>query len=160
MMWSKWIDNKYWYQVSDYGIQFLSPRSSFIGWENIDRVQVLNEVTVKRPKTTFGLGLFLISSVLILIPIQKFSLPFIGQEASIWGTLIVLFIYLMIMGMGIWLIRNALIKKPVLKIQFKSGGHEIIVMERGPDGESDHDIISSLTKYLGPNKVIFCKEAA
>jgi hypothetical protein len=156
----KLSNKKYWYQVSDYGIQFLSPRSSYIGWENIDRVQILNDVTVNHPKSTFGFGLFLITSVLILIPIQKFSLPFLGQEANLHGAVMVLFVYLMMMGFGIWSIRNALIKKPVLKIHFKSGGYEIIVMETGQEEDSDHDIISSLTKYLGPNKVIFCKEAA
>jgi hypothetical protein len=157
---TKLSNKKYWYQVSDLGIQFFSPRSSFIGWENIDRVQVLNDVTVKHPKSTFGFGLFLITSVLILIPIQKFSLPILGQEADIRGALIVLFVYLLMMGIGIWSIRNALIKKPVLKIHFKSGGHEIIVMETNLGEESDHDIISSLTKHLGPSKVIFCKESA
>jgi hypothetical protein len=156
----KLSNKKYWYQVSDYGIQFLSPRSSYIDWENIDRVQILNDVTVKHPKSTFGFGLFLITSVLILIPIQKFSLPFLGQGDGLRGAVAVLFIYLIMMGFGIWSIRNALIKKPVLKIHFKSGGHEIIVMETGLEEESDHDIISSLTRHLGPNKVIFCKEAA
>ncbi|RPA68248.1 hypothetical protein EF405_11310 [Cyclobacteriaceae bacterium YHN15] len=157
---TKLSNKKYWYQVSDHGIQFLSPRSSFIGWENIDSVQVLNDVTVKHPKSTFGFGLFLITSVLILIPIQKFSLPILGQEADIRGAVIVLFVYLLMMGIGIWSIRNALIKKPVLKIHFKSGGHEIIVLETNLGEESDDDIISSLTKHLGPSKVIFCKEAA
>ena len=157
---TKLSNKKYWYKVSDYGIQFHSPRSSFIGWENIDRVQVLNDVTVKHPKSTFGFGLFLITSVLILIPIQKFSLPILGQEADIQGAVIILFVYLLMMGFGIWSIRNALIKKPVLKIHFKSGGHEIIIMETNLGEESDLDIISSLTKHLGPSKVIFCKEAA
>ncbi|MFD2203358.1 hypothetical protein [Shivajiella indica] len=157
---AKLNDKNYWYQVSDNGIQFLSPKSGFISWENVERVQILNDVTVKHPKSTFGIGLILITSVLVLIPFQKLSLPFFGQDAAIWGAVIILFVYLVMMGFGIWFIRKALIKKPVLKIHLKSGGNEIIVMGGGDEEGSDHNIISSLTKYLGPTKVTFCKEAA
>lgn len=151
---------KYLYQVSDQGIQFFSPKSLFISWANIERVQILNDVAVKRPKLTFGFGLLLITSVLILIPIQKFSIPVFVQEDDLRGAIIVLFVYLMMMGMGIWSIRNALVKKPVLKVYFKSGGYEIIVLEQGFGTDTAHDIISSLTKHLGASKLIFCKEAA
>lgn len=151
---------KYWYQVSDKGIQFYSPKSLFIDWEDIDRVRIVNDVAVKHPKFTFGFGLLLITSVLILIPIQKFSFPVFGQEKVVGGAIAILLIYLAMMGFGIWSIRKALIKKPVLKIYFKSGGHEIVVLEQGFGTETAYDIISSFTKHLGVGKVIFCQEAA
>ncbi|PSL06516.1 hypothetical protein [Cecembia rubra] len=151
---------KHWYHVSDQGIQFYFPKSTFISWGDIEKVQVLNDVAVKRPKLTFGLGLLLITSVLVLIPIQKFSFPVFGQQNDVRGTFVVLFVYLIMMGFGILSIRNSLLKKPVLKVYFKSGGYEIILLDQGIGTESAHDIISSLTKYLGASKVIFCKEAA
>ncbi|WP_304517169.1 hypothetical protein [Cecembia rubra] len=151
---------KHWYHVSDKGIQFFVPKSTFIYWENIEKVQVLNDVAVKRPKLTFGLGLLLITSVLVLIPIQKFNFPVFGQQDDVRGTFVVLLVYLIMMGFGILSIRNSLLKKPVLKVYLKSGGHEIIVLEQGIGKESAHGIISLLTKYLGASKVIFCKEAA
>jgi hypothetical protein len=150
----------HWYQVSDEGIQFNSPKSIFIAWESIERVQILNDVAVKRPKLTFGFGLLLITSVLILLPIQKFKFPVFSQQADVRGAIIILFIYLVMMGFGIWSIRQSLIKKPVLKVYFKFGGHQIIVLEQGFGTESAHDIISLLTKSLGSNRVVFCKEAA
>lgn len=151
---------KHWYHVSEQGIQFYSPKTFFIGWENIGRVLIVNDVALKRPKLTFGFGLLLITSVLILIPIQKLSFPVFGKEKNAIEAIAILLIYLATMGFGIWSIRKALVKKPVLKIYFKSGGQEIIVLEQGLGTETTYDIISSFTKHLGVERVIFCEEAA
>ncbi|MGY6743026.1 MAG: hypothetical protein ACXIUQ_09845 [Cecembia sp.] len=149
-----------WYAVSKKGIQFTYPKTDFIDWEKIEKVEIVDDVAVKHPKYTFGIGLLLITSVLILIPIQKFDLPFFTEAQGWTGTVILILFYLLMMGLGIWSIRNALMKRPVLKIHFKKGGYEMILLGKYFGNDDSQDIISTLTKHLGAEKVIFTKQAA
>jgi hypothetical protein len=149
-----------WYSVSKTGVQFLRPESDFIGWENIEMVEIVDDIAVKHPKSTFSIGLLLITSVLILIPIQRFDLLIIGDGFGGSETILLLVFYLLMMGFGLWFIRNALVKRPVLKIHFKKGGYEMIVLGKHFGNDDSQDIIASLTKHLGAKRVVFAKELA
>lgn len=148
------------YNISEVGIQLTSPSMTLIDWDSIEKVEIVNDVIVNKPRITFAIGLACITSVLLLIPIQKISFPFFGEDSNTVTTIAFLIIYLSLMVFGIMNIRNSLIKKPVLKLFFKDGGIEVILLNHYSRDEKSQDIITEVTKYLGKNKVIFSKEAA
>lgn len=151
---------QHWYTVSEIGIQFQSPQSDFIDWGKIEKVEVVDDVAAKHPRSTFAIGLLLISSVLILIPLQRFSLPIINEGIGwVWTSILLLF-YLLMMGLGLWFIRNSLVKRPVLKFHYKKGGYEMIVVGKHFGNVDSQDIIASLSKHLGAKNVVFAKEVA
>lgn len=149
-----------WYTVSEIGIQFQRPQSDFIDWEKIKKVEIVDDVKARHPRSTFTIGLLLISSVLILIPLQRYGLPIINQGVGWIWTITLLLFYLLMMGLGLWFIRNALVKRPVLKFHFKKGGYEVIVLGKHFGNDDSQDIIGALTKHLGANNVVFAKQVA